>query len=292
MSQFSPRAPVRRASRGFVPLSAALVVTGCAGNGLETGALQLANPDAQAATATAAVDPVWSANLAPAGETEMVVKPAIAAVIKDARAARSGGDKAKALATLDGAPEADTDPALVKERGLLAAEMGQLGKAQDLLRKSVDPKAPDWRVHSALGATLSAAGKQAEAREELNRALALSPDHPAILNNLALTYALDGKHEEAERMLRTAASNGAGSPQPKQNLALILGLKGDIDEARKVSSTALPKDKAEANVSYLERVKVGGVAVSRADAPGGEAVRSASAAGGDAPIMQLTGAPN
>jgi Flp pilus assembly protein TadD len=291
----NPRALPRRAIPLFLSLTAVLL-GGCANGGLETGALQLNNPDAAAPaaeTATASPNAGWQANVARAPDTSFTVKAETAALIRKARAIREGGDKTKALAMLDEAPEADKDPALIKERGLLTAELGQLDKAQSLLRKAQDAKAPDWRVYSALGATLSAQGKQAEARAEFNKALELAPDHPAILNNLALTYAMEGKHQDAEKTLRKAVAQTDAGPQSKQNLAIVLGLEGNMEEARKVSTEALPPEKAAANLAYLAKLKKPNVAVSHAETGTVEAVKAASiASDGDRPIMQLGGVPN
>ena len=61
---------------------------------------------------------------------------------------------------------------------------------------------------------------------ELAKALALAPDQPGVLNNLALSYALDGKAAEAEKPLRKAQRSRGRTPQVQENLALVLGLRG------------------------------------------------------------------
>ena len=229
----------------------------------------------------------------PVHEAPASLKPETLAAIQDARELRKAGNKARALGMLEKTDGADKDPALLLERGLLTLELGQADKAAELLKKAHDPKAPDWRQHSGLGAALSALGKQQAAQAELAKALALAPDSPAVLNNLALSYALDGKHTEAERLLRQASDNGGGNPQAKQNLALILGLRGNIDEARRVSEAVLPPEKVKSNVAYLEELKTGNVQVSRAEPRPitEEAIQAAAAAvngaQGEQPIMQL-----
>ena len=146
------------------------------------------------------------------------------------------------------------DRRLQLERGLLALELGETAKAETLLREAHDPKAPDWRLHSALGAALASGGKQPEAQAQFAKALALAPDHPSVLNNLALSYALDGKIAEAEKLLRRAAARPAQTAQVKQNLALVWALRGKYDEARVLGETALPSAKAGDNVAYLQRL--------------------------------------
>lgn len=284
-----PMPPARLMSL-VLPLTA-LLLTGCASGGLETGALGLAQPETGGTGAQAGSTP-WQPRVANAREQEFEVKPETAQLIRKARALRETGEKAEALALLDKAASANTDPALVKERGLLSAELGKLASAEELLRKSIDPTAPDWRVHSALGATLSAAGRQSEARAEFARALELEPNHPSILNNLALTYAMEGQHDEAERRLRKAVGQGGATGQPAQNLALVLGLKGNIEEARKMTAAALPPEKAAANIAYLEKLRAGSSAVSESESASSETIRAAALAkNDDKPIMQLGATP-
>lgn len=274
---------VRVALAGFC-----VVMAGCAQDAASLGPLALTDPAASAGAPveTASISP--SRPAAPAGP-DLDVKPEVASAIREARALRGAGKKAEALARLDRTPNADKDLALLGERGLMALELGELAKAETLLKKAQNASKPDWRMQSALGAALSANGRQQDAQVQFAKALAHAPDQPSILNNLALSYALDGKHEEAERILRQAAGKG-GDAQTRQNLALILGLKGKVDEARQLTEQSLPPDKARSNVAYFEKLK-SGVATSRAEAAETVPVQAASASTQDRPIMQL-GTPN
>lgn len=193
---------------------------------------------------------------------------------------RLAGQKAKALRTLDRAANADTDVDLLKERGMLALELGQLEKAQTLLKKARDGGDPDWRVLSALGAAYSARGNQQAAQIEFSKALKLAPDHPSILNNLALSYALDGNHDQAETLLRKVATTGKNRAKTSQNLALILGLNGKISEATKVSQSVLPAQKAQANAAFFasRQSQAKPVRVSKAATATSAPVRSAQVA--------------
>lgn len=270
-----------------VPVTMALLMPGCAQSAFETGGLQ--TNATGTASSTTALDPSAPQTTANAQQPpETLLKPDVAAVIRESRALRAAGKKEQALALLDRTPDADSDPALIKERGLLALELGQISHAEDLLTKSKAADATDWRVLSGLGAALSADGKQKEAQAEFTQALALAPEHPSILNNLALSYALDGKHDEAERLLRRASVTTQSEPQTRQNLALILGLKGNIAEARKVSAAVLPPDATNANVSYMEGLKAKNTSVSRAEPEPSEDVHSVTfASASDKPIMHL-----
>jgi len=205
-----------------------------------------------------------------------------AAALAHARALRASNAKPEALAVLDRAAAAKSgDRRLQLERGLLALELGDAAKAEKLFRQAHDPKAPDWRLHSALGAALASRGKQQEAQVELAKALALAPDQPSVLNNLALSYALDGKAVEAEQLLRKAQRSAGRTPQVQENLALVLGLRGRYEEARSAGQAALPPAKAEQNVAYLRALgqarSAASATTNRDDPSSGDPARKASA---------------
>jgi Flp pilus assembly protein TadD len=218
------------------------------------------------------------------------------AALAYAKALRTAGTKAEALAVLDTAAKArPADRRLALERGLVALELGDPAKAETLLRAAHDAKAPDWRLHSALGAALASRGKQSEAQAQFAKALALAPDHPTILNNLALSYALDGKAGEAEKLLRKASASKANPDAGKvqQNLALVLGLGGKYAESRTVAEATLPAAKATENVSYLQKLAEARTAAAAGiDTPAGKETgrKAAAAAGLPQPTYQL-GAP-
>jgi Flp pilus assembly protein TadD len=212
-----------------------------------------------------AVDPAASAAAHQANPADPV------AALAHARALRASNAKPEALAVLDRAAAArPADRRLQLERGLLALEVGDAAKAEKLLRQAHDAKAPDWRLHSALGAALASRGKQQEAQVELAKALALAPDQPSVLNNLALSYALDGKAAEAEQLLRKAQRSAGRTPQVQENLALVLGLRGRYDDARSAGQASLPPAEADRNVAYLREL-------GEARSAAGDSARRASA---------------
>lgn len=265
---------------------AALLCGACAQNNLEMPLANLSDP--APAAAPAAVGDVAATPLNPittASVPDIEVSPQVASTIRQARTLRQSGQKAEALELLDKSAGANKDVALIGERGLLALELGQIVKAEQLLARAQDPKRPDWRLQSGYGAALSANGKQKEAQAQFAKALAHAPDQTAVLNNLALSYALEGRRDEAEKILRQAISR-TGDPKAKQNLALILGLNGKVNEARALAESTLPPDNAKANIAYFERVGNGKAQISRADTVAAQPIRAASVAE-DKPIMQL-----
>ena len=286
----TPRSVVRRLAPPLTAASLALLSGACTGVSQEPASLEsrlVASPETAASTYNGS-----RRATAEARATAFHASPDDPrALLAEARRLRQDGNKKGAYALLEQAGEHHPgDRALTKERALLAVELGHIAKGKDLLNKAIGGDAPDWRLHSALGAALAASGEQQEAQAQFAKALELAPEHPAVLNNLALSYALDGKNEEAERLLRRASEQGPSATakgQAKQNLALILGLSGRTDEARHVSEAILPVPQAKANMAYLEKHPA------PADAPTAKAapVRSAHAAdsGRPAPIYRLGG---
>lgn len=264
-----------------------LVVGACSDPMAPFSPSMLAPPQAPGPQKNAA-DPIQRSPLAAAHKAN----PADAgAALAYAKTLRASGARAEALEVLETAAKAKpADRRLALERGLLALELGDASKAETLLRSAHDPKAPDWRLHSGLGAALASRGKQQDAQAQFAKALALAPNNPSILNNLALSYALDGKAGEAEKLLRTAAATKPNPDKGKvqQNLALVLGLGGKYAEARSVAETALPAEKVTSNVTYLQKLAEARTTITPADT---EDRRKAASAGLPPPTYQLGAQP-
>jgi Flp pilus assembly protein TadD len=125
----------------------------------------------------------------------------------------------------------------------------------------------DWRPYSLLGVALEQSLRPAEALEAYNKALALSPDNPAVLSNLAMFHAAKGERAEAEALLRRAVVRPDATIQVRQNLALIIGLEGKLDEAERLIREDLPPEVATSNLAYLRSVQPGAKAVTAGAAP-------------------------
>lgn len=169
------------------------------------------------------------------------------AVMAAARIMRQQGDKAGALALLDtSAPIAPNDARLLRDRGLLALELGAIARARDHLKKAVANGSRDWQTRSALGTALAAAGDQKGAQREFAEALVRSPDNPVVLNNLALSMAIEGRRGEAEQMLRQAAGQKkGGDARVAQNLALVSRISDQKGKtADKTAAPPVPKQSA------------------------------------------------
>lgn len=152
---------------------------------------------------------------------------------------------------------------IASEYGRLALEMEQISVAEKLLAQADDPVAPDWKTISARGTVLAKQSKYRDAIPFFERALALAPTQPSLLNNLALAYAMDGQADKAEPLLRQAAQDNTADPKVARNLSLVLGLQGKSDEAKSVLVRAAPVADANEDVALVKQM-VGATASAQA----------------------------
>lgn len=165
------------------------------------------------------------------------------------------GDKRQALSVLqDVASLHQRDPEVASELGRLAVEFDQLNLASRMLEVADVPEKPDWRVISARGTVLAKQGQHKAAIPFYERALQISPNQPAVLNNLAMATAMSGDAQKAEEILRQIAQLNGAPAKVNQNLALVLGLQGKYDESKSAGAAAGSTDVAAANTDYLKRM--------------------------------------
>jgi Flp pilus assembly protein TadD len=157
-----------------------------------------------------------------------------------ARNLKALGEKRQALAVLQQISVFHgTNRAVNAEYGRLALEFDQVSLAQKLLAQADDPGNPDWRVVSARGTVLAKQGLYRDAIAFYERARALAPEEPSVLNNLALAYTMEGKPEQAEPLLKQAmAMGGAHEARVSHNLALVRDLQGRPDEDKLAAAPA------------------------------------------------------
>ena len=137
-----------------------------------------------------------------------------------ARNLKALGEKRQALAVLQQASNFNAGHrGLNSEYGRLALELDQVSLAQRLLEAADDPANPDWRIISARGTVLAKLGSYRDAIPLYERALALAPNQPSILNNLALAHAMEGQADKAEPLLRRAAAADGKTPRQPEPVA-------------------------------------------------------------------------
>lgn len=165
------------------------------------------------------------------------------------------GQKREALAVLQQASLIHgSDRRLAADYGRLALDLDQISVAKKVLEVADDPTNPDWRIVMARGTALAKEGSYREAIGYYERAQALNPGHPSVLNNLALAYTMSGEADRGEQLLRQASAAGGENAKVRQNLALVLGLQGKYDEATKVASVDLAPAEAQANTALLKKM--------------------------------------
>ncbi|WP_439542224.1 tetratricopeptide repeat protein [Hyphomicrobium sp.] len=253
--RFAMPKPVR--SVGVIAaLSACLMLGACAQvGGDESGGLfsALAPETAQPAAAQQPSDPLQATEY---WGKEYGKNPRdLDAALAYAQNLRVTGQKREAMAVLQQASIIHgSDKKLAADYGRLALELDQIGVAKKLLAVADDPTNPDWRIIMARGTVVAKEGSYREAITFYERAQALNPGHPSVLNNLALAYTMSGEPERGEQLLRQASAGGNENAKVRQNLALVLGLQGKYDEATKIASVDLEAAQAQANTSFLKKM--------------------------------------
>lgn len=111
----------------------------------------------------------------------------------------------------------------------------------------------DWEAISLLGVALDQVSRTPEARQAWAQALALSPENPAVLTNMAMSLAAEGQSAEAEALLRRAVAQPGSTLQMRLNLALMIGLQGRVPEAEAMLRRDLPPEMVEQNLTWLRR---------------------------------------
>lgn len=118
----------------------------------------------------------------------------------------------------------------------------------------------DWQAWSLLGTAYEQVRRPDDARAAWAQALALSPDNPAVLTNMAMSAMTHGDSATAEPLLRRAAAQPGASLKVRLNLAMVLGLSGKMGEAEQILRRDLPPEAADANLQWLrDRAKDGSV---------------------------------
>ncbi len=175
--------------------------------------------------------------------------------VEMSRALRGMGKAAQAITFMREALVRFPDnPDILGEYGKALAENGRTGDALPFLSRAAQMKPTDWRMLSAEAVVRDQTGDHEGARARFEAALKLSPNNPAILNNLGVSYLLSGDSVNAEKYLRMAATAPGATAKIRQNLALATGIRGDFAEAQVLATADLPPDVAARNLSYIRQL--------------------------------------
>ena len=122
----------------------------------------------------------------------------------------------------------------------------------------------DWRPLSLLGTAYQQVRRNDDAQAAWRQALALSPDNPDVLANLAMPLMAEGRAAEAEPLLRRAVAQPGVKLQVKLNLAMVLGLQGKMGEAEQILRRELPPESADRNLDWLRAASMQGASAAGA----------------------------
>lgn len=144
---------------------------------------------------------------------------------------------------------ANIDAMLESGRAHIARGQAFYGIAD--LEKARDSRPNDWRSWSLLGIAYEQVRRPDDARAAWAQALALSPDNPDVLSNMAMASMTRGDTLSAEPLLRRAVAQPSASLKVRLNLAMVLGLNGNMAEAEQMLRRDLPPEAADRNLAWL-----------------------------------------
>ncbi len=145
------------------------------------------------------------------------------------------------------------DPAFLIEFGKAKLAVSEAQGAIQYLKKAIEKGGDDWEAYSALGIGYDLLQSYAEAWEAYEKALALSGNNPAVINNMALSAALNGKLPLAIMVLEDAPLEIRRHSQIRLNLALFYGIKGDLKKAEALAKMDLDEKAVRNNLAIYNR---------------------------------------
>lgn len=153
---------------------------------------------------------------------------------------RDAKDHAAAFELLSDAIERHPDAAdLLYDRAMVAEKLGKLGVLEADLRRVIVLRPDDAQAYNALGYTLAdRTDRLAEAIVLLDKALALAPDDPFILDSVGWAQYRSGNLARAQDYLERAYK-ARPDPEIAAHLGEVLWARGQRDEAGKLWQTGL-----------------------------------------------------
>jgi len=135
---------------------------------------------------------------------------------------------------------APDDARVVGEYGKVLVEQGRAEGGEQFLTRAVALQASDWTLYSALGVAYDQLDQRDKARLAYEHALTLSPNNPAVLNNLAVSRMLAGDYAGAQRFLSQAQAQGTSNPKIVNNFEKLASLRGPAPATAPVAQVTTP----------------------------------------------------
>ena len=188
-------------------------------------------------------------SLSPDGRDEQVqLKQTEAQLLQDAR------DYQGAYSVLNAALAGEPDSAdLLYDVAMVAEKLDRLDEVESRLKRVIELRPDNAQALNALGYTLvDRTQRAAEGMKLIEKAHALSPEDPFILDSMGWGYYRLGNLNESEKFLRRAL---AGRPDPEiaAHLGEVLWAKGERDRAQDIWQSQLKE--APDNPVLLETVR-------------------------------------
>jgi tetratricopeptide (TPR) repeat protein len=144
------------------------------------------------------------------------------------------------------------DENLLYSRALAAERLDRLDVLESDLRGVIEANPENGHALNALGYTLAdRTDRYQEALGYIERAIALLPDDPAVIDSMGWVQFRLGNHEEALKYLRRAYKINADA-EIAAHLTEVLWVTNQQEEARKIWQTAVEKDP---DSEHLRKIK-------------------------------------
>jgi tetratricopeptide (TPR) repeat protein len=164
------------------------------------------------------------------------------------------GQHAQALGLMGEAMQRHPEEqSLLYVRAMLYNDVDDINAAERDLRQLIERDENDAMALNALGYILAdKTDRYHEAHEFLQRAIALAPDDPAIIDSVGWVYYKLGRFEEAERWIRRALER-LDQAEIIYHLAQLLHDLGRIEESCELMKRGLEKDPHHVRMFILHR---------------------------------------
>lgn len=175
-----------------------------------------------------------------------------------ARNLRYSGDAKAAVGVLKAAAKRlGGDALFLLETGKAKLAVGDATGAVESLKAAIEKDDGNWEAFAAIGIAHDLLQAYGDARVAYAKALKLSDNDPAVLNNMAISAALAGDIDLAISTLEGAPRAARNNPQIRQNLALFYGIKGDLGRAEALARIDLDDAAVLNNLAIYSRFRAG-----------------------------------
>lgn len=145
-------------------------------------------------------------------------------------------------------------PELILELAKAQLAASLIADSRENLEKALEITPDNWEIYATSGILYDRIGLFKDAHGEYRKALELFPGNVKVLNNLALSLAQAGNLDEAIAILEDIVKSENSIVQVRQNLAVLYALKGNLEGAERLAREDLPPDAVTDNLSTFRRL--------------------------------------